>query len=139
MKTKMKIRRDDTVVVIAGKHKGKVGKVLRVLPEGEGHRPHVDAYTFEDTRLAVSTLLTLIQPEEGGETRFLDARPTPLAVQQRRGRLIAWTSTLPGGADDPASRHDGAPVVRGAKAVLLAFVYRPRSELLAGVELRLRG
>ncbi|MDO9280381.1 MAG: 50S ribosomal protein L24 [Pseudomonadota bacterium] len=33
MKTKLKIRRDDSVVVIAGKNKGKVGKVLRVLPE----------------------------------------------------------------------------------------------------------
>ena len=33
MKAKLKIRRDDTVVVIAGKSKGKVGKVVRVLPE----------------------------------------------------------------------------------------------------------
>jgi large subunit ribosomal protein L24 len=33
MKTKLKVRRDDTVVVIAGKHKGKVGKIVRVLPE----------------------------------------------------------------------------------------------------------
>jgi large subunit ribosomal protein L24 len=32
MKAKLKIRRDDTVVVIAGKHKGKVGKVIRVSP-----------------------------------------------------------------------------------------------------------
>jgi large subunit ribosomal protein L24 len=32
MKNKLKIKRDDTVVVIAGKHKGKVGKVVRVLP-----------------------------------------------------------------------------------------------------------
>lgn len=32
MKSKLKIRRDDTVVVISGKHKGKVGKVVRVLP-----------------------------------------------------------------------------------------------------------
>lgn len=31
-KNKLKIRRDDTVVVIAGKHKGRVGKVVRVLP-----------------------------------------------------------------------------------------------------------
>lgn len=30
---KLKIKRDDTVVVVAGKHKGKVGKVLRVLPD----------------------------------------------------------------------------------------------------------
>ena len=33
MKAKLKIRRDDTVIVIAGKSKGKVGKVVRVLPE----------------------------------------------------------------------------------------------------------
>lgn len=32
MKNKLKIRRDDTVVVIAGKHKGKIGKVVRVMP-----------------------------------------------------------------------------------------------------------
>jgi len=32
MKGKLKIRRDDTVVVVAGKHKGKVGKVVRVFP-----------------------------------------------------------------------------------------------------------
>lgn len=29
---KLKIKRDDTVVITAGKHKGKTGKVLRVLP-----------------------------------------------------------------------------------------------------------
>lgn len=33
MKAKLKIRRDDTVMVIAGKSKGKIGKVVRVLPE----------------------------------------------------------------------------------------------------------
>lgn len=30
---KLKIKRNDLVVVVAGKHKGKTGKVLRVLPE----------------------------------------------------------------------------------------------------------
>ncbi len=33
MKIKFKIHRDDTVVVIAGKFKGRVGKVVRVIPE----------------------------------------------------------------------------------------------------------
>ena len=33
MKTKLKIHRDDTVMVIAGKFKGRVGKVVRVIPE----------------------------------------------------------------------------------------------------------
>ena len=32
-KAKLRIKRDDVVVVIAGKEKGKVGKVLRVFPE----------------------------------------------------------------------------------------------------------
>ena len=32
---KYKIKRDDTVVVVAGKHKGRTGRVLKVLP-GEG-------------------------------------------------------------------------------------------------------
>ena len=30
---KLKIRRDDTVIVLAGKDKGSVGRVLRVFPE----------------------------------------------------------------------------------------------------------
>ena len=33
MKIKLKIHRDDVVVVIAGKFKGRVGKVVRVIPE----------------------------------------------------------------------------------------------------------
>ncbi len=32
-KNKLKIRRDDIVVVIAGKNKGRTGKVLEVLPQ----------------------------------------------------------------------------------------------------------
>jgi large subunit ribosomal protein L24 len=32
MKAKLKVRRDDVVVVISGKHKGKVGKIVRVHP-----------------------------------------------------------------------------------------------------------
>jgi len=31
--SKMKIKRDDTVVITAGKNRGKVGRVLRVLPD----------------------------------------------------------------------------------------------------------
>ncbi len=32
MKAKLRIKRDDTVIVIAGKNKGRVGKVVRVFP-----------------------------------------------------------------------------------------------------------
>lgn len=33
MKTKLKIHRDDVVIVVAGKFKGRVGKVVRVITE----------------------------------------------------------------------------------------------------------
>lgn len=33
MKTKMSIKKDDTVVVLSGKDKGKKGKVMEVMPE----------------------------------------------------------------------------------------------------------
>ena len=32
-KTKCRIKRDDTVLVIAGKYRGRRGRVLKVLPE----------------------------------------------------------------------------------------------------------
>ena len=58
-KAKLKIRRDDTVVVIAGKDKGRVGKVVRVSPE-EGRvvvegvamvKRHVKATKDQDGRI----------------------------------------------------------------------------------------
>ncbi|MCB9703134.1 MAG: 2OG-Fe(II) oxygenase [Myxococcales bacterium] len=101
---------------------------FRYYPEEHGHPPHVDAYTEGEHRLAITALITLVAADEGGETRFVDALPEPVAVAPRRGRMVAWTSTLAGGADDPASRHDGAPVLRGAKGVLLAFLYLPPTE-----------
>lgn len=111
---------------------------FRYYPEDHGHPPHTDAYAVGEHQLALSVLITLIAPDEGGETRFLDARPAPVAVAPRPGRLIAWTSALAGGADDPASRHDGAPVRRGAKAVLLAFFYLRAADIDGRLELSLR-
>ena len=96
---------------------------MRYYDEGQGHRAYVDAYTFEDTRLAVSVLIGLVEPAEGGETRFLAAEPESLAIAPKRGRLVAWTSTVRGGADDAKIVHDGATVVRGSKGVLLGFLY----------------
>ena len=39
MMNKMSIKKDDTVVVLSGKDKGKQGKVLKAMPQGgQGHR-----------------------------------------------------------------------------------------------------
>lgn len=96
---------------------------LRYYGEGEGHRLHGDAYEFEGLRLARTALLYLMDTEAGGETRFPYSLPVPLAIAPRRGRLVVWSSTLPDASEDPASRHDAAPVLSGAKASLLAFTY----------------
>lgn len=98
---------------------------FRYYRHEQSHPPHFDAYSEQGATLAVTVLMTLIAPQSGGETRFPDAEPAPVAVAPRRGRLVAWTNTLPGGAVDPASRHDAAPVAAGAKAVVLVFIYWP--------------
>jgi len=96
---------------------------MRFYSEGEGHRPHSDAYRAGELSLRATALLFLQDTEAGGETCFPEARPEPVAVAPRLGRVVLWTSTLPDGAIDPAGLHEGAPVVRGSKAVLLGFVY----------------
>ncbi len=101
---------------------------FRYYGEGEGHPPHLDAYERQGHLLAVSALLFLSDTDAGGETTFPKARPEPIAVAPRAGRLIAWTNYLAGGRPDPASRHAGKPVLRGSKSVLLAFSYLPPAE-----------
>lgn len=106
---------------------------LRYYQEGQGHPLHCDAYEIEGLQLQVTALLYLMDTEAGGETRFPQARPAPVSVAPRLGRVVVWTSTLPDGRPDPASVHDAAPVIRGAKAALLGFVYGPPPEPLRGL------
>ncbi len=98
---------------------------FRHYGEGEAHPPHCDAYDSGDGRLAVTALVHLLDGVEGGETAFPAASPEPVAVSPRRGRLVAWTSLLPDGREDPASVHAGMPVRAGSKAVLMYFAYVP--------------
>jgi hypothetical protein len=101
---------------------------LRAYARGEGHRLHCDAYEIEGHKLAVTGLVYLADTEAGGETRFPQAAPGPLAIAPRAGRFIAWTSTGTGGADDPYSVHAADAVRRGTKLVLMVFSYLPLAE-----------
>ncbi len=104
---------------------------FRYYGPGQGHGAHVDTYTADGVTLGISALVCLAAPESGGETDFPLARPTPVRVQHRPGRLIAWNSTLPSGDAEPASRHEGLPVEVGSKCVLLAFLYlRPNEHAI---------
>ena len=99
---------------------------------GESHPAHCDHYEMGGCELVATALLHLEDTDIGGQTNFLDARPAPLAVSPKRGRLVAWFNHGDDGAPDPNSRHEGAPVVKGVKATLTQFLYQPRSVLSPG-------
>ncbi|MGE3274060.1 MAG: 2OG-Fe(II) oxygenase [Vicinamibacterales bacterium] len=92
---------------------------------GETHPPHLDCYEIQGAHLVCTALVHLVDCEEGGETNFPRAYPTPASVRARRGRLVAWFNYYPNGAPDQSSFHEGAPVVRGEKTTVTAFIYAP--------------
>jgi hypothetical protein len=99
---------------------------FRWYQEGNAHRPHTDAYVLDGTILAVSALIYLAEPDEGGETVFENSLPDPVRITPVRGRLVAWTNLDAHGNTDPHSRHEAMRVWRGEKGALLFFFYLPR-------------
>jgi hypothetical protein len=74
----------------------------------------------------VTVLLGLEVAEEGGETRFPEVG---LNVRIPAGDAVGWVTLNPSGVVDPASLHEGLPVVRGTKASLGCFVYADPAQL----------
>jgi len=91
---------------------------------GEEYKPHVDF--FSDEQIAANErfrrdyggqriatfLLYLRAPLEGGETRYLDPG---VNVVGETGMGVPHYNVTTDGAQDPASRHSGTPIVRGEK------------------------
>lgn len=98
---------------------------VRDYRAGQGHPPHEDRYEIGDQILYATALIVLIAPDAGGETRFPEAHPTPLAIEPRPGRLTLWYGLTPDGLRDRDSRHDAAPVEAGRKLTLTVFLYGP--------------
>ena len=92
---------------------------------GDGHPPHLDTYEIDGLHLVATAVLYLCDTEAGGETSFPRAVPEPVTIAPRRGRLAYWFNYLPDGTPDPASWHEGLPVLAGEKRTLAAFIYRP--------------
>jgi hypothetical protein len=90
---------------------------------GDHHPPHTDSYEVGGERLVATAMLWLTACEVGGETRFVNTRPAPMLLAPRAGRMAVWLNYGADGAPDPASMHEGAPVVRGVKTTLTSFVY----------------
>jgi len=103
MKNKLKIRRDDVVIVIAGKERGRTGKVVRVLPEDrrvviEGvalQKRHVKAQGDQDGRV--------IEKE-----RALDISNVALYDVESKRRIKVGFRTLDDGTKVRVDRKTGA-------------------------------
>jgi prolyl 4-hydroxylase len=54
-------------------------------------------------------------PEEGGQTAFLRAG---IKVTPRLGNLLVWNNLDADGLPNPASLHQGLPVLAGTKYVI---------------------
>ncbi|MBX3593995.1 2OG-Fe(II) oxygenase [Sphingomonas sp.] len=62
-----------------------------------------------------TTMIYLNDVEEGGATWFPQAG---LRVAPKKGMLLAWNNMKPDGAPNPATLHEGTPVVRGVKYII---------------------
>jgi RimK-like ATP-grasp domain/2OG-Fe(II) oxygenase superfamily len=100
---------------------------------GDSHPGHLDAYRINGLHLVATAILYLTDTKSGGETAFPNARPKPIEINPRRGRLAIWHNYRADGTPDPASWHEGRPVLAGEKRTLAAFIYRPFLEADARV------
>jgi len=107
-KTKTRLKKNDTVVIIAGKDRGRQGKILRVLP-GSGRvivervnmikrhtRPNpskniAGGISEREAAIHVSNVM-LVDPDQGVRTRIArrrDAEGNPERVAKKSGAVLA--------------------------------------------------
>jgi RimK-like ATP-grasp domain/2OG-Fe(II) oxygenase superfamily len=94
---------------------------------GQSHPLHSDSYRAGDSFLIVTAMLYLADTQAGGETHFPNAKPRPLRLKPRKGRLVVWFNHLPNGQVDSDAVHESLPVRLGEKVTLTNFIYRPLS------------
>jgi hypothetical protein len=96
---------------------------FRRYEKDESHPLHNDSYVIADATLIATAMIYLADTEKGGETHFPAARPDPLLVRPRAGRLLAWFNHREDGARDELAVHEALPVVAGSKTTLTTFLY----------------
>ncbi len=85
--------------------------VLHYAP-GQEYLPHLDTLPHEPNQRIATVLIYLNDGYLGGETHFPELDVT---VAGRLGDVLAFDNVKPDGSPDPASRHAGLPIQRGAK------------------------
>jgi large subunit ribosomal protein L24 len=96
----VKIRRDDEVIVISGKDRGKTGKVLRVVPEA-------DLVFVEGVNLQYKHMRRTQQNPKGGRVR----REGPLHLC----KVMLWSESQKKGQRFRVETRDGKRVRVGVK------------------------
>lgn len=94
--------------------------VLHYAPSQE-YLPHVDTLPGEANQRIATALIYLNAAYEGGGTHF---PANDVTVAGGLGDVVAFDNVLPDGSPDPASRHAGLPVRRGAKWLATRWIRR---------------
>ena len=112
---------------------------IRSCREGQGHPPHFDQYEIDGEQLVATVLLTLVRPDEGGETRFERARSgdktAPIEVVPEVGDGLLWYNLADDSMLDLDAWHEGAAVKAGQKITLAGFIYAPPEDIAQVSEL----
>lgn len=90
---------------------------------GQGHPPHLDTYNIGGFTLVITAIVYLNDVAEGGETHFPHARPEPVSIECKRGRLAIWHGHKPDMAVDTSAYHAGSAVKCGNKFTITNFIY----------------
>ena len=103
MKNKLKVHRDDFVIVIAGKFKGRTGKVVRVLPDDR--RLVVEGIALQKKHVKA-------QGEEAGriieKERAIDVSNVAIWNADEKRRVKVGYSTLADGTKVRVDKKTGA-------------------------------
>lgn len=94
--------------------------VLRYRP-GQRYRLHLDTLPGERNQRVATMLIYLNDGYLGGETSFpkLD-----LKIKVRKGDAVLFANVSPNGQPDPASLHEGMPVLSGEKLIASRWIRR---------------
>jgi len=107
---------------------------FRRYAEGESHRPHLDEYEISGRRLVATAILYLTDTESGGETHFPHAKPAPLRIAPRQGRLSVWFNCRADGSSEAAALHESLPVAKGVKSTITMFIYKKIEDYAAALK-----
>src|SRR5206468_3323055 len=128
-----RLRKDDTVMVIAGKERGKTGKVLRVLRRAAGRRVSMPPRLRERYRAEIAPAL---MRDLGLENALAVPRLEKIVLNMGLGEATQNPKLLDSAVEELAAISGQKPVVTRAKKAIANFKLREGVPIGAMVTLR---